>query len=322
MKLETVQSVVAAMLSLNMGIAMAAPPSIGVAVAQGSFRIDSSTVTGNATLLEGATIETQQASSSMQLSGGAHINLSADSKSRIFGDHIVLEKGTGEMEKLTGFHAEARGLTIQPETSSASARVSLRGAKAVQVAALTGSFRILNSGGVLVASLRPGSALEFEQSGANNGEPWKLSGCLRAVPGHFTLTDSTTNVTVEAVGAGLDKESGNRVEIMGAMDPLGSPISGASQLIKVSQMKRIAKGCPASAVAKGAAAGAAGAAGGAAAAGAGGAAAAGAAGAAAAGATIAGISTTVIAVVGGVAAAATVGGLAAAGTLSSPVSRP
>jgi hypothetical protein len=296
-KLKTVQSVVAALVSLNLSIVMAAPPSIGVAVTRGNFRIDDANVSGNATLVEGTTVETQRAASSLQLTTGAHIALASDSKGQVFGDHIVLERGGGQMEQLLGYRVEARGLTLESQTGVAKAQVVLAGAHMVQVAALTGSFRVLNAKGMVVANLTPGSALEFNPQAASQGEPWKLSGCLRSAAGHFTLTDDTTSVTVEASGAGLDREAGNRVEILGAMDPAATPVSGASQLIRVSQIKHLGNGCG---VNKGAAA-----------AGAGGAAAGGAAG----GATIAGISTTTIAIVGGVAAAATIGGLAAANKL-------
>ena len=296
-KLKTVQSVIAVLVSFNLSIVMAAPPSIGVAVTRGNFRVDDANVSGNATLVEGTTVETQRTASSLQLTAGAHIALASDSKGQVFGDHIVLEKGGGQVEQLLGYRVEARGLTLESQTGVAKAQVALSGAHMVQVAALTGSFRVLNAKGMVVANLTPGSALEFNPQAASQGEPWKLSGCLRSAAGHFTLTDDTTSITVEASGAGLDREAGNRVEILGAMDPAATPVSGASQLIRVSQIKHLGNGCG---VNKGAAA-----------AGAGGAA----AGGAAAGATIAGISTTTIAIVGGVAAAATIGGLAAADKL-------
>jgi len=310
-KFQTVQSVVAAMLALTFSIAMAAPPSIGIATAPGAFRIDTFTVANNATLVEGTTVETQLAGSSLQLSNGARINLAADSKGRVFGDHIVLEKGSGQLDHPTGYKLVARGLTIQPETGTTSARVALRGARLVDVAAVNGSLRVLNSNGLLVANLAAGSALEFDPQASSPSEPWKLTGCLRAVPSHFTLMDDTTNVIVETIGSGLDKEAGNRVEIIGSMDAAAVPVSGASQVIRVNQIRHLAKGCGSS---KGAAA----------AAGAGGAAA-GTAGASAGG-TILGASVATVAIVGGVAAVGAVGGLAAAGSLpgqgdSSPVSR-
>ena len=250
MKLRMVQSVVATLVSLNLSIVMAAPPSIGVAVTRGSFRVDDSSVSGNATLVEGTTVETQRTASSLQLTSGAHIALSSDSKGRVYGDHILLEKGGGEMEHLVGYRVEARGLTLQSQTGLAKAQVALAGAHMVQVAALTGSFRVLNAQGMLVANLTPGSALEFDPQAASQGEPWKLTGCLRSAAGHFTLTDDTTAVTVEATGAGLDRESGNRIEILGAMDPAATPVSGASQLIRVSQVKHIARVAPPSARAR------------------------------------------------------------------------
>ncbi len=179
----------------------------------------------------------------LQLTTGAHIALASDSKGQVFGDHIVLEKGGGQMEQLLGYRIEARGLTLESQTGVAKAQVALTGAHMVQMAALTGSFRVLNAKGMVVATLTPGSALEFNPQAASQGEPWKLSGCLRSAAGHFTLTDDTTSVTVEASGAGLDREAGNRVEILGAMDPAATPVSGASQLIRVSQIKHLGNGC-------------------------------------------------------------------------------
>ncbi len=303
-KLETVQSVLALGLVTILGLAaslppaMAATPSIGTVVAKGSFRVDETLVSGNATLLEGATVETKLTGSMLNLSSGPHLALSADSKGRIFGDHLVLEKGSGQMEKAAGFRVEARGLTIRPETGESSARVTLAGNTKVQVAALTGSFRVLTSRGLLVAAMAPGAALEFEPQAAN-GEPWKLTGCLRAATGHFLLTDEVTNVTVEVAGSSVDQQAGNRVEVTGALDPTGSPVSGATQFIRATRVRQLSKGCVATG--KGAAAAGAG----------------GAAGKAAGGggAGAVGISVTTIAVIGGVAVAAVFGGLAATGSL-------
>ena len=298
----------AAGLALHGSVAMAASPVIGTVVSKGGFRLDSFSVKGNATLTEGSTVETGAASSLMQLSSGVLVTLASDSKGKLFGDRMLLEKGGGQLERAAGFRVEALGLRIQPETGQSSARVALA-AKRVRVAALAGSFRVLNGSGVLIANVAAGSALEFEPQPA--GGPTRMAGCLSNRSGRFLLTDETTNVSVEATGAGLSKEAGNRVEITGAMDSAATPADGASQLIRVTQVKRLSQGCGAG---KGAAAAAAGAGGAAAGAGAG-------AGAAA------GIAAGTVAIVGGVAAAAVVGGLAAAGGLSGqgsadpPVSR-
>jgi hypothetical protein len=283
-------------------VASGAAPVIGTVVAKGSFRVDNATVTGNATLFEGATIETKTAESRMELASGARISLGLDSKARLYGDHMILEKGQGRLEKAEGFRFEARGLTIQPETGNASARVALTGGARLELAALTGSFRVLNSRGVLVANVASGHALELEPQGTDTTT--KLTGTLRKVGEHYLLTDETTNVTVELTGAGLSKEAGSRVEVTGQMDPTATPVTDASQFIRVTAIKHLGKGAPgdsgAAAAGKGGSAGTA------------------------AGSHSA-LSVTTIAIIGGVAAAATLGGLAAAGKLpgqgSSTVSR-
>jgi hypothetical protein len=177
--------------------------------------------------------------------------------------------------------------------------VMLAGTGRVQVAALAGSLRVLSSRGLLIAALAPGTTLDFEPppSPQAGSELWKMTGCLRVTAGHLLLTDDTTNVTAQLEGGGLTAESGNRVEVTGAMDPTGTPVSEATQVIRVSQVRRLTKGC---AVGKGGAAG-------------GGAAPAGAP--KSGGVGVAGISITTIAIIGGVVVAAAVGGLAATGSL-------
>jgi hypothetical protein len=314
-KLQTVESAVAAMMSVimalaasnaGMGLAAAAVPIIGTVVAKGAFRLDNATVIGNATLFEGATIETKAAASRMELSSGARISLGTESKAIFYGDHMILEKGEGRLEKAESFRFEARGLTIQPETGNASARVVLAGAARVEVAALSGSFRVLNARGLLVANLASGRSLMLEPQAAEAAT--KLTGTLRQVSGHFLLTDETTNVTVELAGQGLAKEVGSRVAVNGTADATAAPVTDASQLVRVTSVTHLGPGAAGSS--------------GAAAAGQGGAAGAGSTGGAAGGIAI---SATTIAIIGGVAAAATLGGLAAAGKLpsqsSSTVSR-
>jgi len=279
------------------GSASGAAPVIGTVVVKGSFRLDHATITGNATLFEGATIETKSAASRIELSSGAKVSLGLESQARFYGDHLILEKGEGRLEKAEGFRFEARGLMIQPETGNASARVALTGGARVEVAALSGSFRVLNATGVLVANLAPGHALELEPQLAATTS--KVTGTLRQAGGHYLLTDETTNVTVELAGPGLSKEVGSRVEATGSMDPTATPITDASQYIRVSEVKHLGK------VASGSS------------------------GAAAAGQGGAGvgikISGTTIAIIGGVSVAAVLAGLAVAGKLpgqgSSSISR-
>lgn len=296
MRLETVESTIAAMMSVILTlIAVASSASgaasvIGTVIAKGSFRLDNATVTNNATLFEGATIETGGAASRLALSTGARVSLGTDSKAKFFGDHMILEKGEGRLEKAESFHFEARGLIIQPETGNATARVALTGAARVELAALSGSFRVLNSRGLLVANLASGHALELEPQAAETVS--RLTGTLRQVGGHYLLTDETTNVTVELAGSGLAKEVGSRIEVTGRLDPAATPSTDATQFIRVSALKHLGQGVAGNSGAAAAAAGTASV------------------------SHAAALSATTIAIIGGVAAAATLGGLAAAGKLS------
>lgn len=307
MRLQTVESVLAPMMSVIMTLAITiagtgspaqgAVPVIGTVTAKGAFRLDNSTVVGNATLFEGATIETKNAGSRMELASGAKVSLGTESKARFYGDHMILEKGESRLDKADSFWFEAKGLTIQPETGTASARVVLSGGAHVEVAALTGSFRILNARGTLVANIGAGHALDLEPQGPLSG-PVQLTGMLRKINGHYLLTDETTNVTVELRGSDLSKEVGHHIHISGQTDDTATPVAEASQVVRVDSTKRLPAGAAGSS--------------GTAAAGKGGA-----PGGAAGGGGIAGMSVaTTAAIIGGVVVAGTLGGLAAAGTLS------
>lgn len=299
------QSVIAVAMALNLGLgsgsAGAASPVIGTVVTRGAFRMDNATVTGNATLFEGATIETATTGSLLELTSGARMTLGTTTKGRVFGDRIVLERGKSRLDKSEGFHVEARGLLIQPETRNSTGRVELAGATRVEVAALTGTFRVLNSRGMVVAKIATGSTLAFEPQSINR--PTHLTGRVVNRGGHYLLTDETTNVTVEVAGPNLEKFAGKRVELTGTLDPTATPVSDASQFIRVASVKPLPGAATAAAGTGGTAGGTTG-------------------GAPGGGLAVSG---TAIAVIGGVAAAAVVGGLAAAGSLGdgtpAPLSR-
>lgn len=307
MKLRNVQSILAIALSLQLGalsvgVGMAASPVIGTAMTQGSFRVDQTTVRGNATLFEGSMLETATVASAVELANGTRLELGIESRGRLYGDHLVLEKGRGRLAGTGAYRMEALGLRVQPVGAGASGQIAVEQDR-VLVAALTGAFQVSNSSGQIVANLPAGAALSFEpQAGAPDAT--RVTGCLQEQAGHYLLTDEVTNIMVELAGAGLQQEMGNRVEITGSMDPSASPYEEASQYIRVSQVRQIEEGCG-----NGAAI----------------AAAAGTAGAAGAAAGI-GMTATTVAIVGGVAAAAAVGGLAAADLLpgqggEEPISR-
>src|SRR5882724_9890523 len=64
----------------------AANPAIGMAISNGSFQVNRTRLSGNATLFEGSTIETATAPSQIQLDGGPRLRLAAETRARIYQD--------------------------------------------------------------------------------------------------------------------------------------------------------------------------------------------------------------------------------------------
>jgi hypothetical protein len=304
------------LLTLGVSAALAANTSIGLAVANGSFQVDRAQVWGSSSLFEGSTVETTVTASQIQVNGGVDVRLAAGSRVKVYRQRMVLEQGFTQIQAAAGYAVEARSLTIATGAREAVARIKLDGARKVTVAALGGPVEVRNGGGLLVARVEAGRSLDFEPQTDGAAAPTRASGCLLEKAGKPILVDQTANVVLELNGSDLDKEVGNRVQIVGMAAGTASEGTGATQAIKVAGLTEIGKGgCTAIAkkvgasVTAGTTAAAAGATSGAGA----GATAAGAGGAA--GAAGGGIGLGTIAIIGGVAAAATVGGLAATGSL-------
>ncbi|MBI1790324.1 MAG: hypothetical protein HYR60_22560, partial [Acidobacteria bacterium] len=173
----SVQALLALILVGTLTFGLAAGPAIGVAVANGSFQVDSSRVYGNTTLFDGTTVQTDQASSRLQLNNGTRMELGADSRARVYDKRVTLERGLGELETPAGYQIEARTLRIATADSKSVARVKLEGEKQVLVAAVTGPVRVYNEIGLLVANMEPGVALMFTPQAAQPGA-FQMSGCL------------------------------------------------------------------------------------------------------------------------------------------------
>jgi hypothetical protein len=278
-------------LNWALGVALAAPPVIGTVTASGAFRLNGDTVMANGTLTEGAVLETGRGNSSVRLTGGARLFLSPDSRGKLFSDRIVLEKGETRLENGAEFHLEVLGLTIRPERGVSTGQIGLLGSNRVRVAALTGSFRVLNARGVLVANIAAGSALALEPQSPAAAALTRITGTLIQQSGHFLLTDQVTRVTVEITGQGLAVYVGQVVAVTGTPNLAAAPAARASQVIAAKRVQTISADATGGRARQGAAAAGIG------------------------GSTGARMGIKTTALVGGVAAAAAFGGLAASGTL-------
>src|SRR5580704_1419715 len=184
----SVQSLIALIVAANLPLGIAAAPAVGTVTARGSFTIDASTITGNATLFEGNEIETGKASSQLQLNNGARMQLAADSRGIVYRDRLVLEKGTSLIHSGANFQVEANSLRILP-SETAGAQVSIRQSGTVEVAALSGPVRVTAANGVLLANLQEGKTLDFTPDSTGPATPTTVTGCLESSSGKFLLAD-------------------------------------------------------------------------------------------------------------------------------------
>ncbi|MBI4874383.1 MAG: hypothetical protein HY822_07110 [Acidobacteria bacterium] len=228
------------MLALNLAgiLAWASAPGrvVGVATAEGSFRVDHAPVSGNATLFDGATVQTEEAASRLRLDKGTRVELAAESRARVFGGRTLLDAGLSEMQTSSGYQIEARSLRIATGGAKSVARVRLDGDKTVLVAAVNGPVRVFNSAGLLLANVNSGTTLRFEpQAGAQDA--FEFSGCLLRKAGKLILVDQTANQTVEVRGdaAQLGAQVGNRVRIKG-------PAAGTPLVMNVQALEQIGLG--------------------------------------------------------------------------------
>ncbi|MDX1984159.1 MAG: hypothetical protein SFV51_28045 [Bryobacteraceae bacterium] len=207
-----IQSVIALALVANMAIAPAAAPAIGVAVARGAFELDASRVAGNGTLFEGSIVETRNAVSELKLNTGVHMLLDAGSRTRVYRDHMLLEKGTGQVVG-AAYRIQARSLEIEGASAQAAARVSMTAGNRVLVAAVNGPVRVRNSHGLVVASLSAGRAVEMEAAGDSSFST--VNGVIHKSGGRYLLTDEVAGVTFEVRSCDLDAFIGQKVAVAG-----------------------------------------------------------------------------------------------------------
>jgi hypothetical protein len=225
-----VQPLIVSALVANLSLLPAATPAIGVVLSSGSVTVDNSVVPGNSTVFDGNTVETGATTSRLQLKNGKIAELGADTAARVYSDHMVLQRGFGETSGDYGVEANTLRIT------GGSARVALMG-KTVEVAALGAPVVVSNSAGIQVANLLPGKALAFTPQEAGAMAPATMTGVVRKVGTNYVLTDTTSNVTVQLVGGGIEKLDKHMVTVTGTpAGPGTTPAAGATQVINVTNV--------------------------------------------------------------------------------------
>ena len=220
-------------------MAFAASPAIGIISASGHFTVEHSEVWGNATLFDGATVETGKASSELSLRNGVRVQLAAGSRAQVWEHRVLLEKGVGQVAAPAAYEVDAAGLKIQ----AATARLRIGLTDRVEVAAFSGTGRVTTQAGFLLASIPAGRSMSFSMQAGSSGTVTR-TGCLVYKDGHFILQDENTQEVVELNGnvKDLSANTGNRVETVGLASGARPAVTIATLLLDVTALTQKSQG--------------------------------------------------------------------------------
>ena len=215
MKKITVRNLLAVFVSLAMVQALAASASIGIATAKGSFRVDDSYVAGNATLFDGAAVETGPDTGVLNLSK-TKVVMATETRGRVFQDHLVLDRGKVQWSGST-FRTVAGDFQIVGVDTSSKALVERRG-ETVQVASLSGTVNVLSTSGESLMSVAAGTAFDFtpEPQGASPGEKKDPDGSAK----------NNKNTKKKAAGMAVAMSVGTKVAIVAVAVGAGGATAG------------------------------------------------------------------------------------------------
>jgi hypothetical protein len=218
--------------------ASGATSAIGTVSARGDVRVDGNAVWGNGTLFDGTTVETGQATATLRLNNGTEIMLAINSHGVVYGDHLVLLQGKTQLKTFgSPFVLEADGLRVVPTEPNALGIVSLGPAKAVDIAAVAGDFRVVDDASLSVAHVSRGTAISFpatQSAAAPGGSPSvEVGGTVTYENGDYYLTTDQGVKYQLVTGDELKRFTGKVVVVSGFLQAAQTP-SGITQVIVTS----------------------------------------------------------------------------------------
>jgi hypothetical protein len=233
---------VVAMTLLSSSFALAASPGIGTVSTRGEIKVGGYAVRGTATLFDDTNVETNQFAATMRLDKGAEIKLGTGSSGTLYRDRLVLSRGETQLTTASSFQLEANGLSISTSTPNTVGIISLSPQKTVQVAALKGELRVMDSHHALLAEVSEGASRSFPngtsaqdspsqpqnppiEPAAQSAPPVQAAGpqtisdigLLSSENGHYYLESSSSGIKYEISGNNLAKFVGDKVIIEGTV---------------------------------------------------------------------------------------------------------
>lgn len=223
------------------GLAAGGPRYIGVVTAPGPFWIDGTGVTEHATMFEGSSVETNGDAVKIELNNTVQALLDAGSRARVYGNHLVLEKGRCQLDRGADYQIEARSMQIGLGSPQSRVVVAISDTGVVEVGALAGEARVLNTSGIEVSRVETGRTVELRP--AEGQDTSVLRGCVSKVPKAYVMRDEASGINVELRGAEIGRAVGSRIEVRGAMAPKARASAPAAQVIEAAEIKIIGTGC-------------------------------------------------------------------------------
>jgi hypothetical protein len=213
---------------------------IGTVSARGDLRVNGYTVSGNGTLFDGTAVETGQATATLRLVNGTEIMLATNSHGVVYHDHLVLIQGKGQLRASGApYQLEADGLRVAPSGPNALGVVALASENTIDVAAVTGEFRIVDDTGLALAHIATGAAMAFYPPGqgqaGGSGSPFiqNAEGFVRETNGTYYLATANGMEYELVTGEKLSSFANKQVIVTGFLqDP--KPPSRITQLLVTS----------------------------------------------------------------------------------------
>lgn len=151
------------MIGIAVATTLIAESYIGVASTRGNMSVNHESVRGNANLGNGASIQTTDSVSQVDLQNGVKLTLGQQSAASIHEDRTELSAGGAQITTRNGYGIEALGFRFSAEKGEATARVAYENPNRILISALSGPVKVMNREGQLMARLAPGNTYFFEE---------------------------------------------------------------------------------------------------------------------------------------------------------------
>jgi len=168
------------------------------------------------------------------------VHLAAGSSARIWSSHLNLEAGSGQVTAPGKFEIGAGEVNVT--TGGARLLIALAEPKLLQIAALSGTARVMDARGQLLGSIAAGSNRSFGNFALM--QALTRAGCLVYKDGSFLLQVDDSPEVLQLQGPDLAANVGNRVELTGTRATTPATVAPASSVLVVSSVApRSTGGC-------------------------------------------------------------------------------